>query len=92
MTSTCITTKGNKCRTFEEFGECFHADGDNYACAIDNDGIEYSWEHCSANCSKECLPGQWKCYDQCIDVSEPCDGICKPSNNFYLAALKNESL
>jgi len=79
----CFTTKGTKCMTFKQFKNCFPANGNNSACAIEKDEGEetgYKWEQCSANCSKECLPGQWKCYDQCINQSEPCEKICKPSN------------
>ncbi len=85
MTSPCFTTKGNKCSTFYGGGECFHADGDKYACPVEIAyGGGYAWEECSPDCSKECLPGQWKCHKKCIDQSQPCKGVCKPSNIFFL--------
>ncbi len=87
VTSTCFTTEGNKCIKFEHFNECVPAEEGKYACPVKIRYYKetgYEWEECSQNCSKECLPGQWKCHEQCIDQSQPCKGVCKPSNNIFL--------
>ncbi len=69
---------GNRC-----YDPCTPAYDDHYACLI-NDPLEGEfWEECEENCPRECLPGQWKCNDQCIDQSETCGNICKPSKHSF---------
>ncbi len=78
--STCLTTLGNECDV-----PCTPADNDRYACPVFYAWHRTSfWEECQENCPKECLPGQWKCNDQCIDQSETCGNICKPSKHSSL--------
>ncbi len=72
----------------ECYEPCTAADGGRYVCPI-RKPFELIWEECKENCPRQCLPGQWKCKDKCIDQSDACENICKPSKHLILTILNN---
>ena len=47
---------------------------------INNEGIIEDYGICQSNCPKECEPMEWKCHDQCIAQSKPCQDLCIPGS------------
>ncbi len=50
--------------------------------AYDSDYVYYEVEletsECKESCPKVCSKNHWKCNEECIAVSQPCNGRCMP--------------
>ncbi len=53
-----------------------------FSCVVFENSSMFWTSECKESCPKVCSKNHWKCFEECIPVSQPCNGRCMPYYTF----------